>query len=201
MALTLQKGGNLSLTKTDPGLKKVTVGLGWDVRTTAGEDFDLDASALLLTDARKVRSNEDFVFYNQVADKTVNEGKQAAPGASVVYGGDNRTGAGDGDDETIDIDLDSVPADVATVAITASIYAPPSVTFGQVNNAYIRVVNAETGEEIVRYDLNEDYSVETALVFGEVYRKDNEWKFKAVGQGYSNGLAGIANDFGVVGLS
>jgi len=189
MALTLQKGGNLSLTKTDPGLRHARLGLGWDARTTSGDDFDLDASALLVAATGKVRSDADFVFYNQPAD-AVN---------SVVYQGDNRTGAGDGDDEQIVVDLQTIPSDVDKVSFTVSIYDADArgQAFGQVRNAYIRLVNDETQNEVVRYDLSEDYSSETALIFAEIYRYNGEWKFRAVGQGYNTGLAGIARDFGV----
>jgi len=189
MALTLQKGGNVSLTKTSPGLTKIRVGLGWDARSTDGGAFDLDASALLLGADGKVRSSDDFIFYNQ---------PKSADG-SVVYNGDNRTGAGDGDDETVDVNLAGVPADVDRIAVTVSIdqFAERGQSFGQVRNAYIRVVNAENDEELVRYDLSEDYSMETALVFADLYRNGEEWKFKAVGQGYADGLGGIARDFGV----
>lgn len=189
MSLTLTKGANLSLTKTSPGLTNVTVGLGWDARSTDGQAFDLDASALLVADTGKVRGSEDFIFYNQ----------PAAADGSVVYNGDNRTGEGDGDDETISINLGTVAADVDKVVITATIDQADErgQSFGQVRNAYVRIVNADTNEEIVRYDLSEDYAVETGLVFAEVYRNGAEWKFRAVGQGYGTGLAGIAGDFGV----
>lgn len=193
MSLSLQKGGNLSLTKTDPGLVRSLVGLGWDARSTTGEAFDLDASALLLGANGKVRSNADFIFYNQDRDAV----------GSVIYGGDNRTGEGDGDDETVMVDLSKVPADVDKVVFVASIYeaAARNQTFGQVRNAYIRVVNADNDNEIVRYDLTEDASTETAMVLGEVYRNGSEWKFRAIGQGYASGLGGVATDYGVVGLS
>lgn len=201
MALTLNKGGNLSLTKAEPGLTQVTVGLGWDVRTTAGEAFDLDASAFLVGSNGKVRSDADFVFYNQQGDVTLADGLTADPEkASVQHGGDNRTGEGDGDDETIDIYLNRVPADVDRIIIVASIHSPADATFGQIRNAYMRTVNSDNDNEIARYDLAEDYSQETALVFGEVYRKDGGWSFKAVGQGYNNGLRGVALDFDVKGL-
>lgn len=189
MALTLQKGANLSLTKEAPGLTRATVGLGWDARSTDGSAFDLDAAALLVGADGKVRSNTDFVYYGQLADAD----------GSVVHQGDNLTGEGDGDDEQIVVDLTKVPADVERVVFTASIYDADarSQSFGQVRNAYIRVVDAGNDNEVVRYDLSEDYATETALVFAELYRNNGDWKFKAVGQGYSNGLAGIAGDFGV----
>ena len=202
MVLSLSKGSNISLSKTDPGLESVLVGLGWDARSTNGLDFDLDASALLLNAAGKVRSDEDFVFYNQMADVTIDGKNPDEARASVVYGGDNRTGAGDGDDETISVQLSKVPADVDRIVIAVSIhdYAARNQSFGQVRNAYVRIENAVTGVEVARYDLSEDSSTETALVFAEVYRDKaatGEWKFKAVGQGYGDGLGGIARDFGV----
>jgi len=187
--LTLAKGNNLSLTKVSPGLTVATVGLGWDPRTTSGEAFDLDASALLIGDNGKVRSSADFIFYNQ----------PAAADKSVVHLGDNRSGAGDGDDEQITIDLNLVAADVSRVVIVVSIDQADArrQNFGQVRGAYCRVVDQDE-KEIVRFDLSEDAAPETAMLFAEVYRNGAEWKFKAVGQGYTSGLAGIADDFGVV---
>lgn len=189
MALTLSKGQNLSLSKTDPGLKKIIIGLGWDPRATDGQEFDLDASAFLLTDTGKVRSDGDFIFYNQ---KTSTCG-------SVVHTGDNRTGEGDGDDEQVKVDLSKVPTDVQRVAVSVTIHDADQrrQSFGQVGNAFIRIVNEETGSEVVRYDLSEDYSTETAMVFGEIYRHSGEWKFKAVGQGYAGGLKTMCDQFGV----
>jgi len=186
--LTLEKGNNLSLTKTSPGLTVATVGLGWDPRTTTGEPFDLDASALLVGESGKVRSSADFIFYNQ---------KESANG-SVVHQGDNRSGEGDGDDEQITVDLRSVEADVTRVVIAVSIDKADDrrQNFGQVRAAYCRVVDQD-GAEIVRFDLSEDAAPETAMVFAEIYRNGSDWKFKAVGQGYTTGLAGIAGDFGV----
>jgi tellurium resistance protein TerD len=186
--LSLAKGNNLSLTKTSPGLTVATVGLGWDPRTTSGEAFDLDASALLVGPAGKVRSSADFIFYNQT---------EASDG-SVKHLGDNRSGAGDGDDEQISIDLQSVSADVDRVVIAVSIDQADErrQNFGQVRGAYCRVLDQDD-KEIVRFDLSEDAAPETAMVFAEVYRSGSEWKFKAVGQGYTTGLAGIAGDFGV----
>lgn len=188
MALSLKKGENVSLTKTSPGLSKVTLGLGWEARTTAGEGFDLDASALLLNGG-KVRTDKDLVFYGNPASDT----------GSVTHNGDNRTGAGDGDDETISVDLNGIPADVDKVVFAVSIYEAEKngQTFGQVRDAFIRLVDASNGAEILRYDLSEDYSVETAVNFAELYRNGEEWKFRALGQGYSDGLGGIARDFGV----
>lgn len=199
MALTLVKGQNLSLTKTDPSLSKALLGLGWDARSTDGQDFDLDASAILVTAAGKVRSDEDFVFYNQMGDVTL-DGRNFDPQrASVMYQGDNRTGEGEGDDEQIIVDLTKVPDTITRVVLTVSIHEAHArnQSFGQVKNAFIRLVNDETGNEIVRYDLSEDYSTETSLIFAEVYRNNGDWKFKAVGQGYQEGLGAIAREFGV----
>lgn len=186
--LTLAKGNNLSLTKTSPGLTVATVGLGWDPRTTSGEAFDLDASALLIGENGKVRSSADFIFYNQ----------PASADQSVVHLGDNRSGAGDGDDEQITIDLRLVAPDVARVVIVVSIDQADvrRQNFGQVRGAYCRVLDQDE-KEIVRFDLSEDAAPETAMLFAEVYRNGADWKFKAVGQGYTTGLAGIAGDFGV----
>ena len=186
--LSLQKGNNLSLTKTSPGLTVATVGLGWDPRTTSGEAFDLDASALLVSASGKVRSSADFIFYNQT---------EAADG-SVKHLGDNRSGEGEGDDEQISIDLKSVSADIERVVIAVSIDQADErrQNFGQVRGAYCRVLDQDD-KEIVRFDLSEDAAPETAMIFAEVYRSGSEWKFKAVGQGYPTGLAGIAGDYGV----
>jgi tellurium resistance protein TerD len=186
--LTLEKGNNLSLTKTSPGLTVATVGLGWDPRTTSGEAFDLDASALLIGADGKVRSSADFIFYNQ----------PAAADGSVKHLGDNRTGDGAGDDEQISVDLAAVAADVDRVVIAVSIDKADErrQNFGQVRGAYCRVVDQD-GTEIVRFDLSEDAAPETAMLFSELYRNGSEWKFKALGQGYTTGLAGIAGDFGV----
>ena len=189
MALSLQKGGNLSLSKTDPGLNKILVGLGWDARSTDGQDFDLDASAFLLAANGKVRSDADFIFYNQMR----------AVDGSVEHTGDNRTGEGDGDDESLLVDLSKVATDIDKIVITVTIHDADQrrQNFGQVSNAFIRLVNSETNVEVVRFDLAEDASTEAAMVFGELYRNGAEWKFRAVGQGYASGLAGIARDFGV----
>jgi tellurium resistance protein TerD len=189
MALTLEKGANLSLTKTDPGLVKALVGLGWDARSTNGEAFDLDASAILIGENGKVRSDADFIFYNQPADAA----------QSVIYKGDNKTGDGDGDDEQILIDLSLVPADVVKVVIAVSIHEAIArgQNFGQVRNSYVRVVNNQTQAEIAKFELGEEVSTENSVVFAEVYRHNGDWKFKAVGQGFTDGLSGIARDFGV----
>jgi tellurium resistance protein TerD len=189
MAISLNKGGNLSLSKTDPNLTKLLIGLGWDERATSGQDFDLDASAFVLNASGKVRGDHDFIFYNQL---------KSADGA-VEHTGDNRTGLGDGDDEVIKVDLTRVAPDVDKIAITVTIHdaAARGQNFGQVANAFIRVVNEQTGAEVVRFDLAEDYSIETAMVFGEVYRHNGEWKFRAVGQGYSGGLAAMCAQYGI----
>lgn len=189
MALTLQKGGNLSLTKTDPTLSKILVGLGWDPRATDGAEFDLDASAFLLAANGKVRGDADFIFYNQL---------RSADG-SVEHTGDNRTGVGEGDDEVIKVDLSRVPADVDKVAFTVTIHEADvrRQNFGQVSNSFIRIVNEVTGAEIVRYDLAEDASTETAMIFAELYRHNAEWKFRAIGQGYAGGLKALANNYGM----
>ena len=189
MGVTLAKGGNVSLTKVAPNLTEAQVGLGWDVRTTTGMDFDLDASALLVGAGGKVLSDGHFVFYNQLA----------SPEGSVRHTGDNRTGEGEGDDEVIEVDLLSVPEQCQRIVFAVSIHDADArrQNFGQVVNAFIRLVNRADGSEVVRYDLSEDASTETAMVFGEVYRYSGEWKFRAVGQGYATGLLGIAQDFGV----
>lgn len=200
MALTLQKGQNLSLSKVDPGLVKALLGLGWDPRPTDGQEFDLDASAILLNKEGKVRSNADFVFYNQMGDVTLANDKDFDPNrASVMYQGDNRDGEGDGDDEQVHVDLSKIPADVDRIVFTVSIFEADvrNQNFGQVRNAFIRIENLVTGNEIVRYDLSEDYASETALIFAELYRYNGEWKFKAVGQGFYDGLGGIARSFGI----
>lgn len=188
MAISLSKGGNVSLSKEAPGLDEIMVGLGWDVRSTDGADFDLDASAFLLNAVGKVRSDSDFCFYN---NKDV--------GGAVIHQGDNRTGEGEGDDEQIKIILSKLPADVDKVAITVTIHEGEQrrQSFGQVSNAFIRLVDEKTGAEIVRYDLSEDASVETAMILGEVYRHGGEFKFRAVGQGFAGGLGPLASNYGV----
>lgn len=189
MGVSLSKGGNVSLTKEAPGLTAVSVGLGWDIRTTTGTDFDLDASAIALGANKKVLSDAHFIFFNNLR----------SPDGSIEHTGDNLTGEGEGDDEVIKVDLNGVPPEVDSIVFPVSIYDADarSQSFGQVRNAFIRVVNQAGGAEIARYDLSEDASTETAMVFGELYRNGAEWKFRAVGQGYASGLAGIARDFGV----
>ncbi|MEU9122376.1 TerD family protein [Streptomyces sp. NPDC048506] len=189
MGVSLSKGGNVSLTKEAPNLTAVVVGLGWDARTTTGTDFDLDASALLTNDQGKVANDQNFVFFNNLK----------SPDGSVEHTGDNITGEGEGDDEQIKVNLAGVPADVAKIVFPVSIYDAETrqQSFGQVRNAFIRVVNQADNKELARYDLSEDASTETAMVFGELYRNGAEWKFRAIGQGYASGLRGIAQDFGV----
>ena len=190
MPISLQKGQKVSLTKENPGLKNVVVGLGWDVNQfDTGGDFDLDAAAFLLTDSGKVSGSDDFVFY----------GNLVHPSGGVQHMGDNLTGAGDGDDEQIRVNLASVPANIAKIAFTVTIYEAEQrhQNFGQVNNAFIRIYNEENGEELLRYDLGEDFSIETAAVFGELYKNGNEWKFNAIGSGYQGGLAALCANYGV----
>lgn len=189
MTISLSKGGNISLSKAAPNLTKALVGLGWDPRSTDGQDFDLDASIFLLGENGRVRSDADFIFYGQLKSGC----------GSVIHTGDNRTGDGDGDDEAIKIDLSMVPAAVTRIVVTVTIHEAQArrQSFGQVGGAFIRVVNEDGGAEIVRYDLSEDYSTETAMIFGEIYRNNGEWKFKAVGQGYAGGLMAMCQQFGV----
>lgn len=190
MAVSLSKGQKVDLTKTNPGLTNVVVGLGWDTnKYDGGSDFDLDTSVFLLSESGKVSTEADFVFYNN---------PQGAGGA-VVHTGDNRTGAGDGDDEQVKVNLTAVPANVQRIAFTITIHDADSrnQNFGQVSNAYARIFNETTGEELIRYDLGEDFSIETAIVVGELYRHNGEWKFSAIGSGYQGGLAALATDFGL----
>ncbi|MEU3751395.1 TerD family protein [Streptomyces olivoreticuli] len=190
MGVTLAKGGNVSLSKEAPGLTAVAVGLGWQARTTTGADYDLDASALLCGGSGKVISDRHFVFFNNLA----------SPDGSVQHTGDELTGGtGSSDDETIHVDLARVPAEITKIVFPVSIYEADirGQAFGQVRGAYIRVVNRADDRELARYDLTEDASTETAMIFGELYRHASEWKFRAVGQGYASGLRGIATDFGV----
>lgn len=190
MPVNLQKGQKVSLTKGNPGLKNVIVGLGWDVNQfDTGADFDLDAAAFLLSDSGKAASSDDFVFYGNL--------KHAS--GSVQHMGDNLTGVGDGDDEQIRIDLSLVPASITKIAFTVIIYEAEArrQNFGQVNNAFIRIYKEDTGEELLRYDLGEDFSIETAAVFGELYKHGEEWKFNAIGSGFQGGLAALCANFGV----
>jgi tellurium resistance protein TerD len=189
VGVSLSKGGNVSLTKAAPNLTAVTVGLGWDVRTTTGADFDLDASAIICNASGKVISDQHFVFFNNLR----------SPDGAVEHQGDNLTGSGEGDDEQVKVNLAGLPTEADKVVFTVSIYDAETrnQSFGQVQNAFIRVVNSADNNELARFDLTEDASTETAMVFGELYRNQAEWKFRAVGQGYASGLRGIALDYGV----
>jgi tellurium resistance protein TerD len=189
VAVSLAKGGNVSLSKEAPGLRTIRVGLGWDARVTDGSAFDLDASVYVLGENGKVRSDADFVFFNNLS----------GAGGAVVHQGDNLTGQGDGDDEVVVVTLDKLGADVAKISFAVTIYEADQrrQNFGMVQNAFIRVVNGDGGTEIARYDLSEDASTETAMIFGELYRHGGEWKFKAIGQGFAGGLSPLARSFGV----
>ncbi len=189
MAISLNKGGNVSLSKTAPQLKSILIGVGWEARSTNGSDFDLDASAFLVGESGKVRSDSDFIFYNQLVSTC----------RSIEHTGDNRTGAGDGDDEALKIDLEKVPEEIKRVVVCVTIHDAQArkQSFGQVSDAFIRIVNLDNDVELVRFDLSEDYSTETAMVFGDVYRHNGEWKFKAVGQGFAGGLEALCGQFGV----
>ena len=189
MAISLTKGGNVNLSKEAPNLTNMAVGLGWNPRATDGQAFDLDAVAFLVNESGKVRTDADFIFFNNLKSSD----------GSVEHTGDNRTGEGDGDDEVIKVDLTKVPADVSKVVFCAVIYdgQARNQNFGQVANAYIRIVNTQGGAEVARYDLSEDSSTETAMIFGELYKNNGEWKFRAVGQGFSGGLGPLAASYGV----
>ncbi len=190
MGITLAKGQKVDLTKSNPGLKNIVVGLGWDVnKYDGGFSFDLDTAAFLTDVNGKVTSDTDFVFYNNLRH----------PSGSVIHLGDNLTGAGDGDDEQIKVALDKVPANIEKICFTATIHEAMqrNQNFGQVSNAYIRVVDESNGTELIRYDLGEDFSIETAIVVGELYRHNGEWKFNAIGSGYQGGLAALCNNFGI----
>ena len=190
MPISLEKGQKISLSKECEGLRKVVVGLGWDVNNyDTGSDFDLDASVFMTTDNGKVPSDDYFVFYNQLK----------SPCGSVQHTGDNLTGDGDGDDESVIVALEKVPANIKSLFVTVTIHDAETrrQNFGQVSNAFVRLVNHETGQEVLRFDLSEDYSTETAMVFGEVYRHQGEWKFRAIGQGFKGGLGPLAKNYGV----
>jgi tellurium resistance protein TerD len=189
MGVSLSKGGNVSLSKEAPGLTNIHIGLGWDVRSTDGSDYDLDASLFMLSPQGTVRSDGDFIFYNNL---------RSADG-SVEHTGDNRTGEGEGDDEVLYVNLPGVPPEVDKLAVAVTIHDAQArnQNFGQVANAYIRVANKDNMQEIARYDLSEDASTETAMIFGEVYRNQGEWKFRAVGQGFAGGLGPLARNYGV----
>lgn len=190
MAISLAKGQKVDLTKTNPGLTKILIGLGWDIkRYDGGFDFDLDTSAFLLGANEKVPSDDEFIFYNQPKHKS----------GGVEYMGDNKTGAGEGDDEQIKVDLSKIPADIQSVSFTVTIHEADArkQNFGQVENSYIRVVDETNNTELIRYDLGEDFSIETAIVVGKLYRQGTEWKFQAIGSGFSGGLKALGQNFGV----
>jgi tellurium resistance protein TerD len=190
MAVSLSKGQKVDLTKTNPGLMNVVIGLGWDInKYDGGNDFDLDSSVFLLGENGKASNETDFVFYNN---------PQGANGA-VVHTGDNRSGAGEDDDEQIKINLTGLPANIQRIAFTITIHDAErrNQNFGQVSDSYVRIFNETSGEELIRYDLGEDFSIETAIVVGELYRHNGEWKFNAIGSGYQGGLAALATDFGL----
>ncbi len=189
MSVSLSKGGNVSLSKAAPSMKNVLIGLGWDARSTDGQDFDLDASAFMLTESGKVRNDADFIFYNNLKSSD----------GSVTHTGDNRTGEGDGDDESLVVKLELVPADVAKIVFVVTIHDATArhQSFGQVSGAFIRLVNNDNQAEVARYDLTEDASTETAMLFGELYRHSGEWKFRAVGQGYAGGLGSVCAEYGI----
>ena len=190
MPISLQKGQKVDLTKTNPGMQKITVGLGWDTnRYDGGNAFDLDSSVFILGEDGKVVSQDDFIFYGNLKDKS----------GSVTHLGDNLTGEGDGDDEQINIELPTVPANVQKIAFTVTIHEAEArqQNFGQVSNAFIRIINESNGEELIRYDLGEDFSIETALVVAEIYRKNCDWRFSAIGAGFNGGLAALCGNFGI----
>ena len=190
MPINLSKGQKVSLTKENPGLKKIMVGLGWDVNAfDSGADFDLDASAFLTGANGKCPTDQEFIFYGNLEHQS----------GAVAHMGDNRTGAGEGDDEQIEVDLSLVPANIERIAFTVTIYDADKrrQNFGQVSNSYCRIVDEATGEEIVHFDLGEDFSIETALVVGELYKHNGEWKFNAIGSGFQGGLAALCAQYGI----
>lgn len=189
MAVSLKKGENVSLSKTAPNLKNVLIGLGWDARASDGADFDLDASLFMVGENGKVARDDWFIFYNQLR----------SPCGSVEHTGDNRTGAGEGDDEAIKVVLEKVPANIHSLVIAVTIHDAEArrQSFGMVRDAFVRLVNSDSDQEVLRFDLSEDYSTETAMVFGEIYRRGGEWKFRAVGQGYAGGLYALCIQYGV----
>ncbi|MBD7937692.1 MULTISPECIES: TerD family protein [Cytobacillus] len=190
MAIQLSKGQRIDLTKTNPGLKRAVIGLGWDTnKYSGGEAFDLDASAFLADHQNRCQQDQDFVFYNQLEH----------PSAAVIHTGDNRTGEGDGDDEQLIVEFSKIPSTVDHIGIAVTIHDAEirKQNFGQVSNAFVRLVNEETNEELLRYDLGEDFSIETAVVVCELYRHNNEWKFNAIGSGFSGGLAALCKNYGL----
>ena len=189
MAVSLSKGGNVSLTKEAPGLTDVVVGLGWDPRVTDGQEFDLDASVFIVGENGKVLNDGSFVFYNN----------KTSPDGNVVHQGDNRSGAGEGDDEQVNVNLAGFAPETKKLVFAVTIHDADArkQSFGQVSNAFIRVLNKADGKEIARYDLSEDASTVTAMIFGELYNHNGEWKFKAIGSGFAGGLAPLAASYGV----
>ena len=190
MGISLKKGQKVDVTKTNPGLNKVVVGLGWDVNAyDTGGSFDLDTAAFLLGANGQVRNTDVFVFYGNLRHVS----------GAVEHLGDNTTGAGDGDDEQIKVDLSRMPESVTRVTFTVTIYEADErhQNFGQISNAFIRIVDEDKGTELLRYDLGEDFSIETAAVFGELYKYNGEWKFNAIGSGYQGGLAALCANYGV----
>ena len=190
MGINLSKGQKVDLTKGNPGLKNIMVGLGWDVNAyDSGADFDLDAAAFMLGADGRCPSEKEFVFYGNLKHTS----------GSVNHMGDNLTGEGDGDDEQIQIDLSKIPANIEKVAFTVTIYDADQrkQNFGQVSNAFIRIVDESNNAELIRYDLGEDFSIETAVVVGELYRNNGEWKFNAIGSGFQGGLAALCGHYGI----
>ena len=190
MPINLQKGQKVSLTKGNPGLKNIMIGLGWDVnRYDGGADFDLDAAVFMLGENGKTPTSDEFIFYGNLVHKS----------GAIEHMGDNLTGEGDGDDEQIKVDLTKVPDNIQKIDFTVTIYEADKrhQNFGQVDNAYIRIVDENTNEELIRYDLGEDFSIETAVVVGEIYRYNGEWKFNAIGSGFQGGLAALCGNFGI----
>ena len=190
MPINLQKGQKVSLTKGNPGLKNIMIGLGWDVnRYDGGADFDLDAAVFMLGENGKTPTSDEFIFYGNLVHKS----------GAIEHMGDNLTGQGDGDDEQIKVDLTKVPDNIQKMDFTVTIYEADKrhQNFGQVDNAYIRIVDENTNEELIRYDLGEDFSIETAVVVGEIYRYNGEWKFNAIGSGFQGGLAALCGNFGI----
>lgn len=190
MPISLQKGQKVDLTKGNPGLKKIMVGLGWDVNQyDGGADFDLDAAAFMVGQTGKVPTQDEFIFYGNLQHKS----------EALIHMGDNLTGEGDGDDEQIAVDLSKIPANIEKVAFTVTIYEADArrQNFGQVSNAFIRIVDETTNQELIRYDLGEDFSIETAVVVGEIYRHNGEWKFNAIGSGFQGGLAALCANYGI----
>ena len=190
MPVSLNKGQKVSLTKENPGLANVVVGLGWDVNQfDNGGSFDLDTAAFMLGDNGRCPTEKEFIFFGNLNHTS----------GSVQHLGDNKTGAGDGDDEQIRINLTAIPENISRIAFTVTIYEAEErrQNFGQVNNAFIRIYNENNGEELLRYDLGEDFSIETAVVFGELYKYNGEWKFNAIGGGYQGGLAALCANYGI----